>query len=122
MDALSADRSPRPETRSRGSSSGPRGAVLRGGDGPHAYRPGDPRPRERVVPPRRIARDLEVPETLQALIAARLDGLGPQERRLLQDAAVLGRTFTLQGLVAITGLPEGEVSALLTSLVGKEVL
>ncbi len=65
---------------------------------------------------------LEVPESLQALIAARLDGLELQERRLLQDAAVLGRTFTLQGLVAITGLPEDEVSALLSSLVGKEVL
>ena len=65
---------------------------------------------------------LEVPESLQALIAARLDGLDPQERRLLQDAAVLGRTFTHQGLVAITGLPEDEVAALLGSLVRKEVL
>jgi len=65
---------------------------------------------------------LEVPESLQALIAARLDGLDPQERRLLQDAAVLGRTFTLQGLVAITRLAEDEVAALLGSLVRKEVL
>ena len=37
---------------------------------------------------------LDVPETLHALIAARLDGLSPDERRLLQDAAVLGKTFT----------------------------
>jgi predicted ATPase/class 3 adenylate cyclase len=65
---------------------------------------------------------LEVPESLQALIAARLDGLDPQERRLLHDAAVLGRTFTRQGLVAITGLPEDEVTSLLGSLVRKEVL
>jgi predicted ATPase/class 3 adenylate cyclase len=65
---------------------------------------------------------LEVPESLQALIAARLDGLEPGERRLLQDASVLGRTFALQGLVAITGLPEAEVSPLLGSLVRKEVL
>ena len=65
---------------------------------------------------------LEVPESLQALIAARLDGLDPQERRLLQDAAVLGRTFTLQGLVAITGLAVDEVTTLLGSLVRKEVL
>ena len=56
---------------------------------------------------------LEVPESLQALIAARLDGLEPQERRLLQDAAVLGRTFTLPGLHAIAGLPEDEVTAIL---------
>jgi class 3 adenylate cyclase/tetratricopeptide (TPR) repeat protein len=65
---------------------------------------------------------LEVPETLQALIAARLDGLAPEERRLLQDAAVLGRTFTLQGLAAITGLAEDDVAGLLASLVRKEVL
>src|SRR6266498_4186149 len=37
---------------------------------------------------------LEVPETLHALIAARLDGLTTEERRLLQNAAVLGKTFT----------------------------
>ena len=40
---------------------------------------------------------LEVPETLHALIAARLDGLSAEERRLLQDAAVLGKTFTRAG-------------------------
>ena len=40
---------------------------------------------------------LEVPETLHALIAARLDGLTPEERRLLQDGAVLGKTFTQHG-------------------------
>jgi class 3 adenylate cyclase/tetratricopeptide (TPR) repeat protein len=68
------------------------------------------------------AETLEVPETLQALIAARLDGLAPGERRLLQDAAVLGRTFTRQGLAAITGLPEEEVADLLVALVRKEVL
>jgi predicted ATPase len=37
---------------------------------------------------------LEVPETLHALIAARLDGLSPEERRLVQNASVLGKTFT----------------------------
>jgi class 3 adenylate cyclase/tetratricopeptide (TPR) repeat protein len=65
---------------------------------------------------------LEVPESLQALIAARLDGLEQAERRLLQDASVLGRTFTLHGLIAITGLPEAEIGSLLNSLVRKEVL
>src|SRR5256885_1898506 len=39
---------------------------------------------------------LEVPGTLQALIAARLDGLSGQERRLLQHGAVYGKTFTRQ--------------------------
>ena len=38
---------------------------------------------------------LAVPETLTALIAARLDALDPTDRALLQDAAVLGQSFTL---------------------------
>jgi class 3 adenylate cyclase/tetratricopeptide (TPR) repeat protein len=66
--------------------------------------------------------ELDVPETLQALIAARLDGLPPEERRLLQDGAVLGKTFTRQGLAAVSGLSEPELEPLLTSLVRKEVL
>ena len=49
---------------------------------------------------------LEVPETLQALIAARLDGLEPAERRLLEDASVLGKTFTVRGLASVSGTDE----------------
>ena len=40
---------------------------------------------------------LDVPETLHALVSARLDGLAPDERRLLQDASVLGKSFTKVG-------------------------
>jgi predicted ATPase/class 3 adenylate cyclase len=65
---------------------------------------------------------LEVPETLHALIAARLDGLLTEERRLLQDGAVLGKTFTRAGLAALSGLSEAELEPLLSSLVRKEVL
>ncbi len=65
---------------------------------------------------------LEVPETLQALIAARLDGLDPGERRLLEDASVLGKTFTTRALSAVSGLDEDELAPLLGSLVRKEVL
>src|SRR5205814_8091275 len=63
---------------------------------------------------------LDVPETLHALIAARLDGLEPEERRLLQDASVLGKTFTKAGLAALSGLSEAELEPLLTSLTRKE--
>jgi class 3 adenylate cyclase/tetratricopeptide (TPR) repeat protein len=65
---------------------------------------------------------LDVPETLQALISARLDGLATDERRLLQRASVLGRSFTVQGLSAVTGTPETELEIVLGSLVHKEVL
>jgi class 3 adenylate cyclase/predicted ATPase len=66
--------------------------------------------------------DLEVPESLHALIAARLDGLPPEERRLLQDAAVLGKTSFRPALAALHGSDEAQLGALLTSLVRKEFL
>jgi class 3 adenylate cyclase/tetratricopeptide (TPR) repeat protein len=66
--------------------------------------------------------DLEVPESLHALIAARLDGLPPEERRLLQDAAVLGKTSSKPALAALQGSDEAQLGALLTSLVRKEFL
>ncbi len=66
--------------------------------------------------------ELEVPETLHALIAARLDGLSPEERRLLQDAAVLGKTFARDGLAALSGESPEALEPLLASLVRKEVL
>jgi class 3 adenylate cyclase/tetratricopeptide (TPR) repeat protein len=65
---------------------------------------------------------LEVPETLHALIASRLDGVPEAERRLLQDASVLGKTFTVRGLSALSGLDEAAVQPLVTSLVRKELL
>ena len=65
---------------------------------------------------------LEVPETLHALVAARLDGLGAEERRLVQEACVLGKSFTTQALVALTGRPGAELEPLLAGLVRKEVL
>ena len=65
---------------------------------------------------------LEVPETLHALIAARLDGLSPEERRLLQDGAVLGKTFTRAAIAAVSGLSDGELEPRLSALIRKEVL
>ena len=66
--------------------------------------------------------DLEVPETLHALIAARLDGLAPEERRLLQDAAVLGKTFTSGAVAALGGGSPERLEPLLGGLVRKELL
>ena len=66
--------------------------------------------------------DLDVPETLQALVASRLDGLSPEERSLLQDASVLGQSFTALAAAALTGRPEPEVTRVLDGLVAKQVL
>jgi class 3 adenylate cyclase/tetratricopeptide (TPR) repeat protein len=65
---------------------------------------------------------LEVPETLHALIAARLDGLSPEERRILGDAAVLGKTFTPHALAVLSGLQGERLEELLTAMVRREVL
>jgi class 3 adenylate cyclase/tetratricopeptide (TPR) repeat protein len=65
---------------------------------------------------------LEVPETLHALIAARLDGLPAEERRVLQNAAVAGKTFGADAVVALAGITRPEADALLASLVRKELL
>jgi class 3 adenylate cyclase len=37
--------------------------------------------------------ELALPETVQGLIAARVDGLAPEEKALLQDASVIGKVF-----------------------------
>ena len=66
--------------------------------------------------------DLEVPETLHALVASRLDGLSVSERSLLQEASVLGHSFTAAAAVALSGLPEATVSDLLDGLVAKQIL
>jgi predicted ATPase/class 3 adenylate cyclase len=65
---------------------------------------------------------LEIPETLHALIAARLDGLALEEKSLVQDASVLGKVFTRPGVLALTGMSEETVDRILASLVRKEVL
>jgi class 3 adenylate cyclase/tetratricopeptide (TPR) repeat protein len=66
--------------------------------------------------------DLEVPETLHALVAARLDSLPPEERRLVECGAVLGKTFTKHGLTAVSGVVEAELEPLLGGLLGKEII
>jgi class 3 adenylate cyclase len=65
---------------------------------------------------------LDVPETLHALIAARLDGLGPEERRLLGDASVLGKTFAPAAVAALMDVDAEKLAPLLGGLVRKEVL
>jgi len=64
---------------------------------------------------------LAVPTTLQALIAARLDALDPIDRSLLQQASVLGQSFTMPALAAISGERDGLDERLL-GLVRRELL
>ncbi|MBA2381864.1 MAG: hypothetical protein H0V73_07115, partial [Chloroflexi bacterium] len=64
---------------------------------------------------------LAIPETLTALIAARLDALDPADRSLVMDAAVLGQSFTVAGLAAVSGIDEGELGTRLRALVRREL-
>ncbi len=66
--------------------------------------------------------ELSVPGTLQSLLAARLDALEPSARRLVADAAVLGGTFPVEALVAVSGMSDAEVAEQLADLVRREVL
>ena len=66
--------------------------------------------------------ELAVPDSLHALLAARLDVLDPAVRRLVADAAVLGSTFPVEALIAISGQDEASVRAALADLVRREVL
>ncbi len=65
---------------------------------------------------------LAVPESLQALIAARLDALPPADRSLLQDAAVLGQSFTLAAVAAVSGDEPESLAPRLRSLARRELL
>jgi class 3 adenylate cyclase/tetratricopeptide (TPR) repeat protein len=65
---------------------------------------------------------LAVPETLTALIASRLDSLAPDDRALVSDAAVLGQSFTLAGLAAVSSLGEAELEPRLRVLIRRELL
>ncbi len=65
---------------------------------------------------------LAVPDTLTALIASRLDALDPAERTLVSDAAVLGQSFTVDGLAAVSGHDTGTLETSLHDLVRREIL
>ena len=62
----------------------------------------------------------EIPETLQGLIAARLDGLAGEEKALLQRAAVVGKMFWLGAVHAMNGASRHELEGILHSLERKE--
>src|SRR5207237_83357 len=66
---------------------------------------------------------VEMPPTIQALLAARLDRLEPAERAALECAAVIGKEFW-RGAVAVLShdAAQGEVAQALLSLVRKELV
>ena len=52
---------------------------------------------------------VQVPATVQAMLAARIDRLPPDDKRLLQSASVVGKDIPLIVLRAIAELPKGDL-------------
>jgi class 3 adenylate cyclase/predicted ATPase len=75
---------------------------------------------------RRIAEEgghaAELPDTVQGVLAARLDALEPFERRLVQQAAVVGRTFWEGSLVPLARSEGRDLGRALTTLQEKDIL
>src|SRR5439155_20014919 len=62
----------------------------------------------------------ELPQSLHGIIAARLDVLTDPEKRLLQDAAVVGKVFWVGALETIGGISRADAERLLQALVRRE--
>ena len=60
--------------------------------------------------------EIAVPDTVQAVLAARIDRLAEREKQVLQTAAVIGKTFTEPVLERAAALPASELSAALHAL------
>jgi adenylate cyclase len=76
---------------------------------------------------RRIAEEgtieaAELPDTVQAVLAARLDSLEPFERRLVQQASVVGRTFPEGALASLARAEGRDLERALISLQEKDIL
>ena len=73
----------------------------------------------------RLAHDataIQVPATVQAILAARIDRLAPEDKRLLQAAAVIGKDVPFALLLAIAELAEEDLRRGLAHLQAAEFL
>ncbi len=65
--------------------------------------------------------NVALPDSLHAVIGARLDRLDESHRALVQDAAVLGQSFSVEGLTVLTGRPANDLEAELRELSRREL-
>ncbi len=70
----------------------------------------------------RVVQGLQVPATAQAMLAARIDRLAPEDKRLLQAAAVIGTDVPFELLAAIADEPEDRLRRGLAQLQATEFL
>jgi class 3 adenylate cyclase/tetratricopeptide (TPR) repeat protein len=65
---------------------------------------------------------IPVPQTIQALIAARLDTLAPERKSVLHAAAVVGSVFWAGAAASVSGVPEDTVEDVLHELAAKQLV
>jgi len=65
---------------------------------------------------------LDIPASVQSILAARIDRLGEREKTALQIAAVIGKDFSEPVLARVAELPEEELRAALRELVAAELV
>ena len=70
----------------------------------------------------RVVQGIQVPATAQAMLAARIDRLGPEDKRLLQAAAVIGTDVPFELLKAVADEPEDRLRRGLAQLQATEFL
>jgi class 3 adenylate cyclase len=66
--------------------------------------------------------DIRIPDTVHGLILSRLDLLAPLDRRVLQDASVVGRVFWPGAITAVDDVRPDDVGAALRWLVERELV
>jgi class 3 adenylate cyclase len=66
--------------------------------------------------------DLDVPPSIHALVAARLDRLGELERSVLRGGAVLGQRFSAPAVAAVAGVADADARSGLDGLLAKQFL
>ena len=70
----------------------------------------------RGFPAREVRGDIQVPATVQAVLAARIDRLPPSAKNLLQSAAVIGKDVSFALLEAVAERPAPELQRELAQL------
>ncbi len=65
---------------------------------------------------------LHIPQTVQGILAARIDRLSVEEKTFLQQLAVIGRQFPASLIKHVVPQPEDDLYRILTSLQAKEFL
>ncbi len=63
-----------------------------------------------------------VPDTIQGVLAARLDRLPPGERTAIQEASIIGKVFWTGALAHVAGISESSLASLLQALESRDLI